>query len=88
MLRGVVEVEDHRVDPPEVHPQPLLHPGPGIGDRDPTLGVVHAHLRRLPAERLAQGRLALQPGHVTGPEFGRRVAAGSAHRDRSSGTGL
>ena len=74
VLRGVVEVEDHRLDPAEVRPQPVLQPGPAVGERDPAVGPVHADLRRLPPQRLAQA----SPGPPGWPGSGPARAAAAA----------
>src|SRR5262249_16000421 len=99
VLGGVVEVENDRLDTPEVAVHPVFQPAAAVAQGDPALGPIHPHLRRLSPERFAQSRAAAQPRGGAGrapwrravrPHPASRVWEDAPHRSAnapSSGTG-
>ncbi len=64
VFRDMIKIEDHGFHAAEVRLQHVFNTGSGVTDGDPTLGLIHAHLRRLLPHWLGQRRLTIQPGHV------------------------
>jgi len=65
VLGRVPEIQDHDQVTREVRLQEVLEAVAPIGQADPEGGVVHAYLRRLPAQLQSQRGQVVQPGQVT-----------------------
>src|SRR5580698_3413153 len=70
VFRSVIKIQDHRLHTRKIPTQPILQSRSTIGDRHPTLGLVHSHLSTLISQWFAQCRQTThQAAHVPHTTF-------------------